>query len=236
MEKNNGSKKKKVLRIIRNTMIVGVSAVMLGIVSILLINTYVKNTAGPKIDGNIPGKGTADCILVLGAGLRDDGTPNLVLRKRLDRAVELYVQGVSDRILMTGDHGRKDYNEVRAMKQYAMDHGVPEEAIFMDHAGFSTYDSMYRAKEIFDVKKPVIVTQNYHEYRAVFIADKLGMDALGASCDDVSYYGRKYQDVREALARVKDFLYVVAKPKPKYLGEKIPITGSGLLTEDEQDK
>ena len=213
-------------------MIVGVSAVMLGIVSILLINTYVKNTAGPKIDGNIPGKGAADCILVLGAGLRDDGTPNLVLRKRLDRAVELYAQGVSDRILMTGDHGRKDYNEVRAMKQYAMDHGVPEEAIFMDHAGFSTYDSMYRAKEIFGVRKMVIVTQEYHLYRSLYIAEELGMEVYGVSSDYHTYRNQTAKDAREVLARCKDWAKVMFRLKPTYLGDPIPISGSGDATND----
>ena len=123
----------------------------------------------------------ADCILVLGAGMKPNGEPSLMLRDRLNRAIELYRAGVSDRFLLTGDHGRKGYNEVQGMKDYIMANlDVPEDKIFMDHAGFSTYESMYRARDIFEVHNPVVVTQKYHAYRAVYAARKLGLDAYAA--------------------------------------------------------
>ena len=109
-----------------------------------------------------------DCIIVLGAGLKPDGTPNFMLKDRLDRALSLYQAGVSERLLMTGDHGKKSYDEVNAMKQYAVDAGVPANHVFMDHAGVSTYESMYRADAIFEVKKAVVVTQRYHIYRTLY--------------------------------------------------------------------
>ena len=155
-----------------------------------------------------------------------------MLEDRLRRAVELYQAGAASKILMSGDHGRKDYNEVQAMKQYAIEHGVPSEDVFMDHAGFSTYESCYRAKEIFNADKIIIVTQEYHLYRALYIAEELGMEAYGVSSDYRTYYNQKMRDAREVLARVKDFLYILFQPEPTYLGEQIPISGNGDITND----
>ena len=103
-----------------------------------------------------------DCIMVLGCQVKEGGEPSHMLRDRLQRSVETYQYGASEKLLMSGDHGRTDYNEVETMKQYAIDEGIESENIFMDHAGFSTYESIYRAKEVFGVKKMVIITQEYH--------------------------------------------------------------------------
>lgn len=176
----------------------------------------------------------ADCILVLGAGVWNDSTPSPMLQDRLDKGLELYGSGVSDRLLMSGDHGREEYDEVNVMKEYVVKRGVPSFAVFMDHAGFSTYESMYRAKEIFGVEKVVIVTQEYHMYRALYIARKLGLDAVGVVTEPITYGGQAMRDMREAAARVKDFVTVLAKPLPTYLGETIPITGNGDLTNDQK--
>ena len=111
----------------------------------------------------------SDCILVLGAGVREDGTPSLMLRDRLLTAIELYENGGAPKLLMSGDHGRVDYNEVECMKNFAVEHGVPEDDIFLDHAGFCTYDSVVRAKEVFGAEKIIVVTQKYHIYRAIYI-------------------------------------------------------------------
>ncbi len=171
-----------------------------------------------------------DCILVLGCGVWGD-SPSHLLEDRLLRSIDLYQSGVSDKLLLSGDHGRKDYDEVNVMRTYVEENGnIPTENIFMDHAGFSTYESMYRAKEIFCAEKIVIVTQGYHLTRAIYIARSLGLDAYGVSSDYRQIYGQAMRDAREVLAREKDFFYCIFKPKPTYLGEKIPISGDGTAT------
>ena len=174
----------------------------------------------------------ADCILVLGAGLKPEGSTNLMLGERIRTGVELYKAGGDHKLLMSGDHSRSDHDEVNAMKDAAMAQDVPSEDIFMDHAGFATYDSFYRAGAIFGVKKVVIVTQAYHLPRALWIARALGLEAVGVSCDTRRYAGQLYRDVREILARDKDFFKCILKPLPRYLGEAIPIWGSGDATND----
>lgn len=201
----------------------------LGILIILGINQYIKSTAGKRIGIEVK---KADCILVLGAGLTAEGTPSLVLRDRLDKGIELYKKGISNRLLMSGDHGRKGYDEVRAMKQYAVDAGVNPEDIFMDHAGFSTYESIYRARDVFQVKRLAIVTQPYHEYRAVYIAMKLGLEVYGTPSKATQYRGSWMLEAREKLARTKEFFNVMWQPEPTYLGKAIPISGSGSQTDD----
>ena len=126
----------------------------------------------------------------------------------------------------------KDYDEVGAMKQYAIDNGVPSENVFMDHAGFSTYETVYRAKEIFEADKVIIITQEYHLYRALYIAEQLGLEAYGVSADLNRYAGQSMRDFREVLARCKDWAMCIIKPEPTYLGEAIPVSGNGDLTND----
>ena len=174
----------------------------------------------------------ADCIVVLGCQVRSDGTPSHMLEDRLKRGVALYELGASSKILMSGDHGTKGYDEVNTMKAYAIDAGIPTEDIFMDHAGFSTYETIYRAKEIFGAKKIVVVTQQYHLFRAMYIAEAMGLEVYGVAADYRSYSGQFSRDVREVLARVKDFGMTIFWPEPTYLGEAIPISGSGELTHD----
>ncbi len=174
-----------------------------------------------------------DCILVLGCGVHSDGTPSAMLEDRLKRAVSLYEAGAAPKLLMSGDHGTKSYDEVNTMKRYALEAGIPSADVFMDHAGFSTYDTVYRAKEIFGVEKMVIVTQEYHLYRALHLAEALGIEAYGVSADYRTYTNQISRDLREILARVKDFFMGIIQPEPTYLGNAIPIGGSGELTHDE---
>lgn len=170
-----------------------------------------------------------DCIIVLGSGMVGN-KPTPILEDRLIKGIELYNLGVTNKILMSGDHGRVEHDEVNLMKKYAIETGVPSNNIFMDHAGFSTYETMYRAKEIFKVEKVVLVTQEYHMYRSIYIARKMGIEAYGVTTDNLK--GDKYREAREVLARNKDFFSVIIKPKPKFLGEEIPISGDGNLTND----
>jgi vancomycin permeability regulator SanA len=133
---------------------------------------------------------------------------------------------------MSGDHGSEDYDEVNTMKDYAIDKGIDSENIFMDHAGFSTYESLYRARDVFKIKKIIIVTQRYHLYRALYIANSLGLDAYGVASDPQQYVGQELREIREIVARVKDFFIVIVKPYPKYLGDAIPVNGNGDKTND----
>ena len=155
-----------------------------------------------------------------------------MLEDRLLEGIKLYQNNVSDKIIMSGDHGRKAYDEVNIMKKFAIEKGIPSEDIFMDHAGFSTYESIYRAKEILQAKKIVIVTQKYHLYRALYIANKLGLEAYGVGADPRQYTGATNREIREILARDKDFIKCIFKPKPKYLGDIIPVSGNGDVTND----
>ena len=173
-----------------------------------------------------------DCIIVLGCLVRNDGTLSDMLRDRLIRAIELYEAGAAPKILMSGDHGTTNYDEVNAMKQYAIENGIPSEDVFMDHAGFSTYETIYRAKEVFGAKKVIIVTQEYHLSRALYIARQFDIEAYGVSADLNTYGGQTKRDIREVLARCKDFCMCIFKPEPKYLGEAIPINGNGNVTND----
>lgn len=197
----------------------------------LSINFYVVGSTKKQINNEI--KEEVDCILVLGAGIWGE-KPSPMLQDRLDTAIKLYKDGVSNKIIMTGDHGTKEYDEVNIMKDYAINQGVPSEDIFMDHAGFSTYESIYRARDIFKVKKMVIVTQEYHLYRALYIANSLGVKSYGVNSDPRKYAGQMYREVREILARNKDFIYGIVKPKPTYLGKEIPVSGNGDITNDKK--
>lgn len=173
-----------------------------------------------------------ECIVVLGCAVRPDGTPSPMLAERLDRGIELYKNGAAPKLLMSGDNGQVEYNEVVTMGNYALEKDVPSQDIFLDYAGFSTYESIYRAKEIFQAKKILIVTQKYHLHRALYIAKAMGLDAYGVSCDTQVYAGQTNRDIREILARNKDFLTSIFKPKPTYMGDPVPVSGPGnFITE-----
>lgn len=171
-----------------------------------------------------------DAILVLGCGVRPDGTPSLMLQDRLEMGLALYEAGAAPKLLMSGDHSRAEYDEVNVMKNYVLERGVPSEDVFLDHAGFSTYESMYRARDIFQAQKIIIVSQRYHLYRAIYDARALGLQAYGVAAEDIAYTGQFLREVREILARDKDFFYCIFKPLPTFLGEAIPVSGEGNAT------
>lgn len=202
-------------------------------VSVLAINFFVKIVTKNRIlkKEEYSKLEDIDCIIVLGAGIWGD-KPSPMLEDRLKEAISLYNQNISSKIIMSGDHGKEDYDEVNIMKEYAIEQGVKSEDIFMDHAGFSTYESMYRTKEIFEANKVVIVTQKYHLYRALYIAKQLGIEAYGVNSDPRKYVGEIYREAREIIARDKDFIKCIFKPQPKYLGETIPVNGDGNITND----
>lgn len=210
-----------------------ISLIILSILLTIFINIHVKSsTEDMIISAEESLTKDADCILVLGAGVRRDGSPSPMLEDRILTGMDLYNKGVSDRLIMSGDHSTKGYDEVNTMKRYAVERGIPSEHVFMDHAGISTYDSIYRAKEIFQADKIIIVTQQYHLYRAIYTARALGIEAYGVSADIRVYAGQDLREIREKAARVKDFFMAIFKPNPKFLGDTIPVSGNGDTTND----
>lgn len=205
----------------------------LGILAVTVCNLIVCLSVRKSILTREEAEGLGyDCVLVLGCGLLPDGTPSAMLSDRLHEGIALYEQGSGKKLLMSGDHSREEYDEVSAMKKRALEYGVPEEDIFKDHAGFSTYDSLYRARDVFKAEKVVIVTQGYHLYRALYIARSLGLEAVGVGADPRAYRGAWYYSLRECAARVKDMGLCLVKAPPTVLGDVIPISGDGRLTED----
>ena len=195
---------------------------------VILIDACVKNSVKSSIiSADEAINLNADCILVLGAGVIADGRPSPMLEDRLLQGIALYKMGASNKLLMSGDNTRKGYDEVNTMKQYALDKGIASEDIFMDHAGISTYDSIYRAKEIFQADNVIIVTQQYHLYRALYISESLGINAYGVSADPRIYVGQELRDLREIMARAKDFVKCIFKPPSSFLGDVIPVSGDG---------
>ena len=184
-------------------------AVVIGLILVLIgacINLYIVHTGGKQIYTVEQMRGSkADCILVLGAGLKPDGNPSDMLRDRLAFACDLWEEGVSDTVLISGDRASEAYDEVTAMKNYLLAHGVPEEAILEDPKGYSTSESLKRAKDVFGYENVVVVTQRYHLYRALYIAQKTGLDAKGVNSDPYTYRGQVLRDIREFAARIKDF-------------------------------
>ena len=220
-------------KIFKKVIIILVILLFIGLLIILLINFYVKLSVKHDIIKMTNISNDYDAILVLGAGLRN-GKPSPILKDRLDTAYEAYLKGASSKIIVSGDHATKYYDEVNVMKNYLVDKGIPSEDIFMDHAGFSTYESIYRARDIFKAKKIVIVTQKYHLYRALYAANCLGLEAYGIGADPRQYSGATFRELREILARDKDFIKCIFKPKPTYLGDTIPVSGNGDVTNDDK--
>ena len=218
---------------LKKILLIGLIVIIILFFIIIGINFFVVFSTNSRIktEEELENEKDIDVILILGAGIWGD-RPSHMLEDRLLEGIDLYNKNISDNIIMSGDHGDKDYDEVNLMKNFAKEKGVLSEDIFMDHAGFSTYESIYRAKEIFGAKKIVIVTQKYHLYRALYIAKALGIEAYGVASNPREYAGQFVRDAREILARDKDFLSSIFKPLPKYLGEKISLDGSGDVTND----
>lgn len=202
-----------------------------GFIFVWLINFAVKETGRGMTYGAdaVPQKQAA---LVLGARVHEGGRLSDMFRDRVETAISLYEAGKVGKILVSGDHGRDNYDEVNAAKDYLLEKGVPAEDIFLDHAGFDTYDSVYRARDVFRAESVIIVTQAYHLPRALYIADKLGVDAAGVSADLNPYGGQEARDFRERFAVVKAWLDVVFRSEPRYLGDPIPVSGPSSASWD----
>ncbi len=221
--------KKQWCAVAKNAVVLVLLFALLFAIALLSLNAAIKSVTKDRIlsPQTAAQLGDIDCILVLGCHVRSQ-----YLADRLTTAFGLYDMGASPKLLMTGDHGREVYDEVNYMLDKAEEHGIERKDVFTDHAGFSTYESIYRAKEIFGAERIIIVTQEYHLYRALYIAEKFGIEAYGVSASLHGYGSQDYQDFRESLARFKDFFYALIKPEPTFLGESIPISGDAYPSHD----
>jgi SanA protein len=182
----------------------------------VIINFYViLSTKNRIVSGDSELLTDIDYIVILGAGIRR-GKPSPMLEDRLKTGISLYNNDISNKILITGDHMNDDYDEVTVMKNYLLEHGIPEEDIITDNYGISTYDSIYRVKNVYKSNKVVIVSQRYHLYRALFLSDNLDLESYGVEANLRYYYGQWYREIREILARNKDFIKGIIKPKAVY--------------------
>lgn len=208
------------------------SVLMLLLLTIIGINLFVilstqsaitsSNEVSQNVDVDTP-------ILVLGAGVVNNEYPSQILANRLDMAYDIHTQNLSNPLIMSGDHADQYYNEVGVMKNYLVDKGIPSEQIYLDHAGYSTYASLYRLKDVIGEEQVIIVTQGYHLPRALMIAEELGINALGVPAQEVDTT-RIERELREVFARIKDFsvLYL------KYDGEN-PETGWSFTLQESGD-
>ncbi len=237
--KRNGRTQKKIKnkeyfkskRALKWVLISAVCLALLLSLALVFIYSFISfSTKGRIYDTDYKESGY-DCILILGAKVYNN-KPSEMLQDRLDAGAMLYYNGVAKKIIVSGDHGQDEYDEVNVMKSYLMNLGIPDSDIFMDHAGFCTYDSVYRASYIFGAKKMVIVTQEFHLPRAMFIADMYNIDCVGVSGDLHTYAGVEYNYIREIPARIKDFLLVLFSSKPKYMGETIDLSSDASVTND----
>jgi SanA protein len=208
-----------------------VAVVLLMVIVVLACNLAVTRSTGDNIVKSVQDAPTAECAIILGALVYQDGTPSSMVADRLTTGIALYKAGKVKKLLISGDHGQTTYDEVNAMLKYCLDRGVPDEDVFTDHAGFDTYDTMYRARDVFQVKDCLVVTQGFHLSRAVYTARSLGLDATGVRADIQTYPGGSRFALREWPARVKAvFQLKLTHPEPRFLGPVIPIDGDGRAT------
>ncbi len=209
---------------------VGILVVLAGVFT-LAANLVITQKSDEYIVASPEDAPHAQCAIVLGARVFQDGSLYAMTADRMDVAIRLYELGKVDKLLISGDHGTTTYDEVNAMLEYAVERGVPAEDVFTDHAGFDTYDTMYRARDVFMVQTAIVVTQSYHLSRAVYTARTLGLEAVGVGADLRPYLHPLRNEAREILARTNAFLQLhITHPGPKYLGPQLPITGDGTAT------
>lgn len=217
----------------RRRLVAGLLAgfVFLGFAAVLGSNALVLLGARDEISDRPAQAPQAQVAIVLGARVQPDGKMSAMLADRVSTGARLYLTGKVDKVLASGDHGTRGYDEVNAMRRGLLDAGVPDRDIFTDHAGFDTWSSMVRAQKVFGVESALVVTQGFHLPRAVWLGKRAGLDVHGVS-SDLRGYGRQNSrsSVREWLARPKAVQEVAVGRDPRFLGPQIPITGDGRLS------
>ncbi len=205
---------------------VGIVLALLGASLIMFVPLGMRYTEARYMYDEVRDIPSTEAALVLGASV-SGGKPSPILEERAHAAVQLYLEGKVSKILVTGDNSALSHDEVTPVRKYLIDAGIPAGDIFLDHAGFDTYSSMYRARDVFDASSVTIVTQDFHLPRALFIARTLGLTAYGLHTRGG---GSGHDYLREVPASIKALLDVVIDRAPKYLGEKIPLSGDGSTT------
>ena len=197
-----------------------------GLLVIWGLNAYILNTSATRIFHTIDTVPASHTVIILGASVHSDGKLSPILQDRVDTGLKLYNNGKAKRFLLSGDNRKSDYDEVSSMKNYLMDRDVPESHIFTDPAGIDTYDSMYRSRAIFEVPSAIVVTQQFHLPRTIFIANNLGLDYSGYPADSRQYKTEASLRRREKLANFKAVYELIFNQKPAKMGQKNPIMGS----------
>ena len=206
---------------------------ILGLIAILSVNLYVKSTTKTYIHHSLKRFPKNDVGIIFGAGIKGD-QPSKYLKDRLDAGILLYKSKRINKILLSGDNGREEYDELTVMKNYCFNHGVDTTKIFIDYAGFDTYSTMYRAKHIFKIKKATLISQEYHLNRAIYIGQKLGIKSVGYSANKGEYRGYKYVCFREYGSIFKSFLDVLRNREPHFLGNPIDINGVSNYSKEDK--
>ena len=206
---------------------------IVGLVVIVSVNYYVKSSTKKNIYYSIKKFPKNDVGIIFGAGINGD-QPSKYLKDRLDAGIALYKANRINKILLSGDNGRDEYDELTVMKNYCYKHGVDTTKIFIDYAGFDTYSTMYRAKHIFNIKKAILISQEYHLNRAIYIGQKLGIKSVGYSANNGEYLGYKYVTFREYGSIFKSFFDVLRNREPRFLGNPIDINGVSNYSKEDK--
>ena len=199
------------------------------LIIILGINFYVKYNSNKLCFKNINNLPETEVAIVFGAGINGD-VPSKYLKDRLDAGILLYKNKKVQKLLLSGDNGSDEHDEIVVMKKYCYKNGVDTTKIYVDYAGFDTYSTMIRAKKVFYVKKAILISQNYHLDRAVYLGNALGVESLGFIADNGEYNMQKLNKFRELLATVKSVIDVNRNRKPIFLGPKVDINGISNYT------
>ncbi|MFC6860285.1 SanA/YdcF family protein [Zunongwangia atlantica] len=203
------------MRFLKKSILYTVILIVLGILITLGLESFIAQDTSSRIYSNVNTIPTAKTAIVLGASVHSDGQLSPILQDRVDSAIDLYKENKVEEILISGDHGSDSYNEVDAIANYLKNHGIPQDKLLLDHAGFDTYDSMYRAHNVFGIKDAIVVTQEFHLPRAIFIAKHLGLDYHGLQAKERAFKIENKIMKREKLANYKAVFEVIFKIEPR---------------------
>ncbi|MGB5274619.1 MAG: ElyC/SanA/YdcF family protein [Flavobacteriaceae bacterium] len=197
---------------------------LIGLLTLMVCNYTINSSAEGKTFSTIESVPKNRVGLVLGTSKRrTNGQPNPYYTYRIDATIALFKAGKIDFVLVSGDNGTIYYNEPTTIKKDLVEGGIPENRIFLDYAGFRTLDSMVRAKEVFGLEHVTVISQKFHNERAIYLAEKKGLHAIGFNATDVSGQPGLKVKLREYFARVKVFLDLVFNTQPKFFGDTIEI-------------
>ncbi|MDR7209079.1 ElyC/SanA/YdcF family protein [Flavobacterium piscis] len=203
------------------------------LIAVVSANLHVKSTTKNRIHHSLKRFPKNDVGIIFGAGINGD-QPGKYLKDRLDAGILLYKAKRINKILLSGDNGRQEYDELTVMKNYCFNHGVDTTKIFIDYAGFDTYSTMYRAKHVFKIKRATLISQKYHLNRAIYIGQKFGIKSVGYSANKGDYNGYEYVTFREYFSVFKSFFDVLRNREPHFLGNSIDINGYSNYSKEDK--